>query len=315
MEARIETPPAGMPDPDYFSYSAIVDRPPLVWPGGARTAVWIVPNIEHYEYLPAEVRVRDPWPRTPHPDVLGYGLRDYGNRVGVWRLFEVLDRHRVRATVSLSLSVLELYPDLFAAMESRHWEYMSHGLFNTRYHWGYSPEEERAAVEHCQAIHLRLTGRRLAGWFSPAASYTLSTPEVVAAAGFSYLCDFQHDDQPFPIRTRQGNLVSLPYSMEVNDAIAWRRGEAIEAFEQTVRDEFDTLHAEGSRVMCIAIHPFLMGQPHRIRALDRALAHVLGHAGVWCATGSEIVAAWREQQPPGPVSAGPEAPARARPSR
>ncbi len=274
-----------------FDYSAIVDRPRLRWPDGARVALWVVPNIEHYEYLPAQVKVRDPWPRTPHPDVLSYGQRDYGNRVGLWRMMEVLDRHKVRCTVSLSVAVLEMYPEILTAIEARHWEYMSHGLYNTRYHWDYSIDEERAAIGACQEIHQRLTGRKMAGWFSPAASFTLNTPDLVAEAGFLYYCDFYHDDQPCPIRVKSGSLFSLPYSMEVNDSIAWRRGEEGEDFARAVCDEFDTLYAEGAehgRVMCIAIHPFIMGQPHRIAHLDRALAYVLGHKDVWQATGAEI---------------------------
>jgi hypothetical protein len=114
-------------DPYRFAYSPILSRPKLSWPKGARVAVWVCPNIEHYEYLPAEVRVRNPWPRMPHPDVLGYGGRDYGNRVGLWRMFEVLDKHAIRCTVSLSMSVIEMYPEILEAMEARRWEYMSHG--------------------------------------------------------------------------------------------------------------------------------------------------------------------------------------------
>jgi allantoinase len=274
-----------------FASSPIIDRPPLAWPGGARVALWVVPNIEHYEYLPQKIGVRDPWPRMPHPDVLGYGLRDYGNRVGLWRMIDVLDRHRIRCTVSLSLSVLQMYPEILAAMEARRWEYMSHGLYNTRYHWGWSIEDERAAIAECQAIHQQLTGRRMAGWFSPAVSNTLNTPDLVAEAGFRYYCDFYHDDQPFPVNTRTGKLISLPYTMEINDAIAWRRGDDGEDFARMVRDEFDTLHADGAvhgRVMCIALHPFIMGQPHNIRHLDAALRHVLAHPDVWVATGEEI---------------------------
>ena len=161
-------------DPYRFGYSPIVERPKLSWPNNARVAVWVCPNIEHYEYLPAEVRVRNPWPRVPHPDVLGYGGRDYGNRVGLWRMFEVLDKHSIRCTVSLSMSVIEMYPEILEAMEARRWEYMSHGYFNTRYHWGYSEQEEREVIEHSNATHLRLTGRKLRGWFSPAVSNTLN---------------------------------------------------------------------------------------------------------------------------------------------
>ena len=281
-----------------FDYSAAPDRVPLRWPGGARVALWVAPNIEHYEYLPERIRVRNPWPRIPHPDILGYGVRDYGNRVGVWRLMEVFDRFRLPCTVSLSMSVLQMYPDIGDAVLSRSWELMSHGLYNTRYHWDMSEDEERAAIQECQEIHREFTGKPLQGWFSPAASNTLNTPDLVAEGGINYLCDLYHDDQPTPIRVRKGELFSLPYSMEINDSIAWRRGQESEAFAQKICDEFDTLYAEGAehgKVMNIAVHPFITGQPHRIDHFSSALEYVLGHSGVWCATGSEIIASYRAQ--------------------
>ena len=168
-----------------IAYSALPDRAGLSWPGGARVAVWVAPNIEHYEYLPELVRVRNPWPRVPHPDILGYGLRDYGNRVGVWRLMALFDRLQLPITVSLSMAVLDLYPEIAQAMLERQWEFMSHGLYNTRYHWGLSQDEELEAIEQCQHIHLRHTGRRLPGWFSPAASNTVHTPDLVAQSGIA----------------------------------------------------------------------------------------------------------------------------------
>lgn len=278
-----------------IAYSAWPERAPIVWPHGARIALWVAPNIEHYEYLPQVVRVRNPWPRVPHPDILGYGVRDYGNRVGVWRLMDVFDRFDLRCTVSLSMAVLDMYPEIAEAMLAREWEFMSHGLYNTRYHWGMSEDEERAAIEECQAIHRRHTGHGLPGWFSPAASNTLLTPDLVAEAGIAYLCDLYHDDQPTPIRVRRGELFSLPYSMEINDSIAWRRGMEGAGFAQKICDEFDTLYAEGGQVMNIAVHPFIMGQPHRIEHLARALEYILGHSGVWCATGSQIIDCYRQQ--------------------
>lgn len=279
-----------------IDYSAAPDRAPLRWPGGARVALWVAPNIEHYEYLPQQIRVRDPWPRMPHPDILGYGLRDYGNRVGVWRLMELFDRYQLPVTVSLSMAVLRMYPAITEAMLARNWEFMSHGLYNTRYHWGLSEADERAAIDECQQIHREVVGRGLAGWFSPAASNTLNTPDLVAEAGITYICDLYHDDQPTPVRVRSGTLFSLPYSMEINDSIAWRRGQEAQAFAQKIRDEFDVLYAEGGahgKVMNIAVHPFIMGQPHRIAYLAEALEYVLSHGGVWCATGSEIIAHYR----------------------
>ena len=132
-------------EPNLVAYSPILHRPPLRWPNGARVALWVVPNIEHYEFLPKFVRTRDPWPRSPHTDVLGYTQRDYGNRVGLWRLFEVTDALGIRCTVSLNMAVLEHFPEILGAMESRGWEYMSHGIYNTRYHLDFSLDEERAA--------------------------------------------------------------------------------------------------------------------------------------------------------------------------
>ena len=133
-------------EPDRVAYSPIIERPPLRWPNGARVALWVCPNIEHYEYLPDPVRIRDPWPRMPHPDILGYGVKDYGNRVGLWRMFEVMDRYEIRCTVSLGLAVIDHYPEVFAACEERGWDYMCHGVYNTQYLWGLPEDEERAAL-------------------------------------------------------------------------------------------------------------------------------------------------------------------------
>ena len=276
---------------DRIAFSPIRERPALRWPNGARVAVWVVPNIEHYEYLPAEQGVRNPWPRTPHPDVLGYGGRDYGNRVGLWRMFEVMDRHSIRCTVSLSLSVLEMYPEILEAMEARHWEYMSHGLLNTRYHWNYSEAQEREAIAQCQEIHERRTGRKLRGWFSPAVSFTTRTPDLVAEAGITYWCDVYHDDQPTPIKVRKGRLISIPYSMDLNDAMVYRQPLEAEEFAQMIVDHFDTVYREGEsqgRVMCVALHPYMMGSPQRVKHLDRALAYIRKHNDAWVTTGAEI---------------------------
>jgi peptidoglycan/xylan/chitin deacetylase (PgdA/CDA1 family) len=287
--------------PDPIPYSPILHRPPLRWPGAARVALWVCPNIEHYEYLPAFQRTRDPWPRSPHPDVLGYSIRDYGNRVGLWRLFEATDALGIRCTVSLSMAVIQHYPAILEAMEKRQWELMSHGIYNTRYHWNFTPEEERAAMLECRDIHRRLTGREQRGWFSPAITNTLQTFELAAETGYDYTCDLYHDDQPFPVRTRTGDLITVPYTVDLNDVILWRRGQEIEDFAQQIRDHFDTVYEEGAtqgRVMCIAIHPFWVGQPHRIRAFQRVMEYLLSHPGVWCTTAADIADHFRAHHRP-----------------
>lgn len=278
-------------EPNRFPYSPIVSRPKLRWPNDARVAVWVLPNIEHYEYQPVYTNVRNPWPRSPHPDVLGYATRDYGNRVGVWRMFDVMDKHDIRCTVSLNFSVIEHYPEIFEAMEARRYDYLCHGIYNSRYLWNLPEDEERSVIQDCVDTLRKYTGRQLAGWFGPAASWTLNSPDLIAEAGIKYCSDWYHDDQPFPIKVRQGKLVTVPYSMDINDAIEYRYHTEGEEFAQMIRDEFDTLYREGAesgRVMAIALHPYLYGQPHRLKYLDQALGYIMGHDGVWQATGEEI---------------------------
>lgn len=277
--------------PDRVPYSPIVTRQPLKWPGGARVAVWVVPNVEHYEYLPSPIGIRDPWPRMPHPDVLGYASRDYGNRVGFWRMLAVLDALGIRCTVSLNLANWEHYPEIMEAMTAREWDVLCHGIYNTQYSWGLSEEQERVLIADCVDTYRRLTGKHLAGWFSPAATFTHTTPDLVAEAGIKYYCDWYHDDQPTPIRVRSGRLITIPYQMDINDAMVWRHHMEAEQFAQMIVDHFDTLWREGAehgRVVCVALHPYIMGQPHRIRALERALRHIVEHEGVWLATGEQI---------------------------
>jgi peptidoglycan/xylan/chitin deacetylase (PgdA/CDA1 family) len=273
---------------DRAPFSPMPARPPLRWPNGARVAVWVVPNVEHYEYLPRPSKKRDPWPRMPHPDVIGYGTRDYGNRVGIWRMFDLFDRLDIRATVSLSMANWVHYPEIFRAMEARKWSIMCHGMYNTRYHWDMSETEERAAIAECTDLYGELTGRQLRGWFSPAASYTMNTPDLVAEAGISYYSDWHHDDQPLPLRVRAGTLISVPYTMDFNDSILHRQQFEAADYAAQSRDAFDTLYAEGGQVMCLALHPYMMGQPHRIAHLAGLLEYIMGHNDVWMATGEEI---------------------------
>lgn len=286
-----------MNDFEAIPYLPITDRPDFSWPGGARLAVWVCPNIEHYAYLPAASRVRDPWPRTPHPDILGYATRDYGNRVGFWRMAEVLDSHGIRATMALGVGTYEHFPEIMEAAEARDWDAMCHGYYNTDYLWSLPEDEERAYIARCLDTYRRFTGRSFAGWFSPALSHTWATPDLVAEFGMRYIADFGHDDQPFPIRVREGHMITLPYSLDVNDGVVNARGGEGDDFLRIVKDSFDTLHRDSeqaARVLCIAIHPFWIGRPHRIGALDEALAYVRAHEGVWFATGAEIASHYYE---------------------
>jgi peptidoglycan/xylan/chitin deacetylase (PgdA/CDA1 family) len=190
------------------------------------------------------------------------------------------------------MAVGEMFPDVLDAMLARDWDVFSHGLFNTRYHWGLTEDAERAEIAASVEAWRRMTGKQLRGWFSPAASNTLATPDLVAEAGISYLCDLYHDDQPTPLRVRSGRLISLPYQMDLNDAVAIAAGAGEgEDFLLSARDMFDTLYAEGAmqpRVMCVALHSYIIGRPHRVRYLDAILGYMRKHDGVWFATGAEM---------------------------
>jgi peptidoglycan/xylan/chitin deacetylase (PgdA/CDA1 family) len=282
---------------DRFKYAPIEGRPVLRWPGGRKLALWVVPNVEHYEYVPSAAGPRDPWPRCAPPDALNYPRKEYGNRVGLQRLFDLADRLGFRCTVALSLAVPVMFPAEFVEMRERQWEFMCHGLYNSHYLWSLPLEEERTFVADCQRRMIEATGAPIRGWFSPACSHTPNTVDLVAESGIDYYCDLYHDDQPFPVHTRAGSLVSIPYTMGVNDAVLHASGADGDAFADVIADEFETLYADSERtgrVMCIACHPYVTGQPHRIRAFERALRHVLAHDGVWCATGAEIAQWYRE---------------------
>ena len=275
---------------DGFDYAPITDRPKIRWPEGARLAFWVCPNVGYYEYLPPHNLYRDPWPRTPHPDARMYAYRDYGNRVGFWRLAETLSRHGVRASASVTTAVFEHLPDITEAMVDLDWEFILHGVYNTRDIYELSEAEEREYYARSKEQTYQATGKHLKGVFGPAQSKTPRTLDLLAEAGFVYHCDWFHDDQPFPLNVSKGKLISLPYSMQLNDAIVLPSYDS-ETFLRMIRDQFDTLYEEGSdngRVMCIAMHPYEMGRPETIGVLDQALTHILSHDDVWVTTADQI---------------------------
>ncbi|MBI3969164.1 MAG: polysaccharide deacetylase family protein [Chloroflexi bacterium] len=280
-----------MEDPGRYAYSPSISRPKLELPHGARVAVWVVPNIEHYELLPAPNATRNPWPRVPHPDVLNYAIRDYGNRIGVWRLFEIMDEHDFRGTVSLNVAVCDHFPDIIEECNMRDWDYLGHGIYNTQYVYGMTEEQERAMIQDSIDTVKRATGKDLAGWLSPALTNSLATLDLIAEAGIKYTCDWFQDDQPFPLKVRKGRLISVPYSLELNDVIVYGDGHSGEYYGQIIKDHFDVLYAEGAesaRVMCIPLHPYLVSHPHRLAPFADALDYICAHGGVWKATGEEI---------------------------
>ncbi len=279
-------------DPGLYDYWPYESRPKITWPGDARVALWIAPNIEFYEYAPPKNPFRAPWKR-PLPDVLSYSTRDYGNRVGHQRMMRVMDRFGLRGSVSLSAAMLVHHPEVIELAAERDWEFFSHGIYNTRYTYGLDEAQERAMIEESMALIERHTGQHCDGYLAPALSHSEHTIDLFAEACGLYTCDLFHDDQPTPVHTRSGRrFVSVPYSLELNDTITYvvNRIEP-RRYGQMIRDAFDRLYAEGEHsgtVLCVPLHAYQVSHPHRLRAFEEALEHICSHDKVWKTTGREI---------------------------
>ncbi|OGA32498.1 MAG: polysaccharide deacetylase [Betaproteobacteria bacterium RIFCSPLOWO2_12_FULL_62_13b] len=283
-----------------FPYSAIVDRPPLRWPDGARVALWVIPNIEHFLFDRAATPIAPASTRLT-PDVLNYSWRDYGVRVGVWRLMDIMERHGVKGTVALNSDVCIHYPRIIEAGNALGWEWMGHGATNSIVLNSQSEDEERSLIRGVVDTIGKSTGKRPRGWLSPALSETQRTLDLLAEAGIEYVGNWVNDEQPYPMRVKTGSMYSIPYSAEINDIPAvLDHHQSAETFARMICDQFDVLYEDGSRtgrVMSICLHPFVIGHPHRSKYLDKALAHIRSHQEVWITTGSEIIDWYRAQTP------------------
>jgi allantoinase len=274
-----------------FLYSAIVDRKPLRWPKGARVAVWVVPNIEHFLFDRPATSVTHVTTAFV-PDVLNYSWRDYGVRVGIWRLMEVMERHGFKGTVALNSDVCDHYPRIIEEGNRLGWEWMGHGTNNSTLINRQSEEEERALIAGVVKTIEKSTGAHPRGWLSPALSESHRTLDILAENGIEYVGNWVNDEQPYPMRVKSGTMLSMPYSIEINDIPAFLdQKQSGEAFGRMICDQFDGLYEDGAksgRVMAICLHPFLIGHPHRSKYFAQALAHIASRQEVWLAKGGEI---------------------------
>ncbi len=284
--------------PNLYDYWPYEGRPKITWPGGKKLAFWIAPNIEYYEYRPPFNEKRPGWPRG-NPDVVAYSQRTWGNTVGHWRLMDLLDKYGLTGSISLSIGLLDHHPEIIEACVERNWEFFSHGIYNTRYSYGMSPQQEIAVLKDSIESVERATGQRIRGYLAPALTHTEHTLDLIAEHEFWYTCDLFQDDQPQPIKTKTGKLVSMPYSLEVNDVITYSvQGWSPKRYADLLIRHFDQLLEEGEQsgtVMCIPLHAYLVSQPHRLRPFEDALKHICAHKDdVWFTTGREIAAHFRE---------------------
>jgi peptidoglycan/xylan/chitin deacetylase (PgdA/CDA1 family) len=289
-------------DHDRYDWSLLTRRPAVEWPGGAHIALWIVLRLEWFPLDMSNKPFAVPGGiARPYPDYWHYTLRDYGNRVGVYRIMRVLDRLGLRASVAINAALAERHPFLVEQVMQRDWEIIANGLDMGHPHYGgMAQDEEEAIVRQALEILRGASGQKVRGWMSPARSESMNTPDIVAAQGVDYICDWANDDMPYPFRTRAGEIHNMPHTMELDDQqilITLRHTE--QEYVDQLKDQFDCLYAEaasdGGRVMAISLNPWVTGQAFRIKALESALSHIAGHDGVWSATGAEILDAFKGQ--------------------
>ncbi|MGB7259520.1 MAG: polysaccharide deacetylase family protein [Pseudolabrys sp.] len=279
---------------DRYPYSPIDERPVYDWPGGKRLAVYIGLNLEWFSFgegLGAELA-----PGGPQPDVLNYSWRDYGNRVGVFRLADLFAELKLPVSVLVNANMYEHAPQAVAAFGKHGAEIVGHGRTNSERQGTLSESEERQLIAETTAAIEKHERKRPLGWLGPWISQSPLTPDLLQEAGYTYLLDWCHDDQPVWMKTRKGRILSVPYPQELNDIpqIAARKREGDE-FADMIIDAFEVMRAECVKrplVMGIALHPYIVGWPHRFRHLARALKHITSHADerVWLTTAGDIAA-------------------------
>jgi len=275
-----------------YPYSPIPARAIYDWPGGKRLAIYIALNLEWFSFgegLGAELA-----PGGPPPDVLNYAWRDYGNRVGVFRLAELFDELKLPVTLLVNSEMYRHAPQAVAAFTDA--EIVGHGRSNSERQGALSEAEELALISETTIAIEKHSGKRPNGWLGPWISQSPITPDLLQEAGYRYLLDWCHDDQPVWMKTRKGRILSLPYPQELNDIpqIVARKHEGPE-FADMIVDAFEVMKADCEKrplVMGIALHPYIVGWPHRFRHLSRALNHIVRHAGerVWFTSAGNIVA-------------------------
>ena len=289
-------------DHDLYRFSPIGARPAFAWPGGARLALWPVLFLEAWEVAPPESSHRDPGYRGEFgsffPDYRTYSTREYGNRVGLFRVLEVLERLSLPVTVAAGAAVLRDCPRLVQAIRERGYEVAAHGSYATRLLTSrMTADEERAFLADSLAAVAEATGARSRGWLGQDYGESHRTPHLLAELGCDWLADWPNDDRPYPMTTAKP-LLSLPYHAEWDDALlfvlrrlpAWHWPDLV---ERAARRLLAEAAAGGGRSMSIGIHPWVFGQPHRIRYLEEGLRRILALAGVWPATASAIADAYR----------------------
>jgi peptidoglycan/xylan/chitin deacetylase (PgdA/CDA1 family) len=280
-----------LPAHDRYGYSPITERADYTWPGGKRLAVYFCNNIEYFAF--GAGLGSDSTGLAAPQSQRNYAWRDYGNRVGLWYYLDLLDEHGLPGAHNVNSAVLEACPEIVERLNGRGDEYIGHGRTNSERQDVLWEEDEGRLIAECTDVVARLSGKRPEGWLGPYIAETGATLDLLKEAGYRYVMDWALDDQPVWMRTRSGPILSVPYPIEVNDspALVFRRHSGRQ-FAEMVIDQFDELLFQSKKyplICAIALHPFIIGQPFRLRAFRGALEHILAHRDeVWITTPGEI---------------------------
>jgi peptidoglycan/xylan/chitin deacetylase (PgdA/CDA1 family) len=290
-------------DHTWFPHQPTIQRPPLSWPGGERMALWITVPVEFFP-LDAPAQPFRPLGALAlgYPDLWNLSSRDYGLRIGIYRVMRALDDFGVRATAAVNSEVARRYPRIIDEIAKRNWEFVANGLDMGHVHHGsLAIDEERELIRSARATLIDASGALVSGWHSPGRSHSLNTLALLAEQRFTYVTDWANDDMPYRVTTPSGHLCAMPLTYEWSDRhLLVQHNLTVDDFvEQTLR-AFCHLRAEaeqhgGGRILSLSITPWILGYPHRIAALRRLLAKILDSGSVWPATGSEIVAVFNEE--------------------
>jgi peptidoglycan/xylan/chitin deacetylase (PgdA/CDA1 family) len=274
------------------AYSAIVDRPALKLPGNARVVFWTIVNLEVWDIGKPMARqvLAPPTGRTHLPDVPNWSWHEYGMRVGVWRFFDLYKRLKIRPTLAINARVCEDYARVAEQANTERWEFMGHSYEQGPIH---AEPNQKAMIARSLEVIERCNGKRPLGWLGPGLTQTLETPELLAASGIKYIGDWVYDDEPTVISTGAGPLLTLPYTLELNDiAMMIVQHHESDYLLRRAIDQFDRLYAEGeqrAKIFALAIHPYISGQPHRVKYLEAIYDHARRFDGVVYWTGEEIM--------------------------
>jgi allantoinase len=289
-------------DHDRYPWSDLFERKPVVWPNGARIALWVMPILQWFPLDMSGKPFRAPGGLTmPYPDYRHYTNRDYGNRVGIFRLLRLLERLQLPASVAVNGVIAERYPGLVRELSACGHEIIAHGINAAAvHHSGLGREEEDEMVRSTLEPLRSVSGQQVTGWLSPGRAESYATPDILAGHGVAYTCDWANDDMPYAMQTTNGALFAMPHAYETDDRfVLLELRHTEDEWLRQVKDRFDVLYHEaeryGGRIMSLPLHAWVMGIPSRIGYASEALEHMLGHHGVWAATGEQILAAFRNQ--------------------